>query len=165
MSNRKRTRSVDCEVNTTGLNGDGQTITKALRQTGDCQQIIPGDPLKQSGTTTAFWRKHEQTRTPLSGKKVEEEEEEVKEEEEEVEKEEEEEEVKEEEEEEEEKEEEEKVKAEEEEEKETRGGCLIYIVEKKLSSGHLAHLRRVAKKKGFALASTVRSVLHVSPIR
>lgn len=34
--------------------------------------------------------------------------------------------------------------------------CLVYIAEKKLSAGHLAHLKGVAKKKGFMLASKVR---------
>ena len=34
--------------------------------------------------------------------------------------------------------------------------CLVYIVEKKVSSGHLSHLRAVARKKGFPLATTVR---------
>lgn len=33
---------------------------------------------------------------------------------------------------------------------------LIYIVEKKLSAGHLSHLKGVATKKGFPLASSVR---------
>lgn len=34
--------------------------------------------------------------------------------------------------------------------------CLIYIVEKKLSSGHLLHLKTVARKKGFPLATSAR---------
>lgn len=34
--------------------------------------------------------------------------------------------------------------------------CLIYIVEKKLSSGHLSHLKTVARKKEFPLATSAR---------
>lgn len=34
--------------------------------------------------------------------------------------------------------------------------CLIYIVDKKLSSGHLSHLKTVARKKGFPLATSAR---------
>ena len=34
--------------------------------------------------------------------------------------------------------------------------CLIYLVGKKLSSGHLSHLRGIASKKGFNLASSLR---------
>jgi len=36
--------------------------------------------------------------------------------------------------------------------------CLIYIVEKKISSGHLSHLKTVARKKGFPLATSARLV-------
>lgn len=36
--------------------------------------------------------------------------------------------------------------------------CLVYIVEKKVSSGHLSHLRAVARKKGFPLTTTVRLI-------
>lgn len=35
--------------------------------------------------------------------------------------------------------------------------CLIYIDDRKISSGHLAHLKTVAKRKGFPLADTIRS--------
>ncbi len=34
--------------------------------------------------------------------------------------------------------------------------CLIYIVEKKISSGHLSHLKEIAKKKGFSVANFIR---------
>ena len=38
-----------------------------------------------------------------------------------------------------------------------RPSCTIYIVEKKISSGHLSHLKGVAKKKGFSIANFIRS--------
>ena len=34
--------------------------------------------------------------------------------------------------------------------------CLVYIVEKKISSGHLSHLKGIANKKGFSLATILR---------
>ncbi|XP_064382969.1 DNA-directed DNA/RNA polymerase mu-like isoform X2 [Halichondria panicea] len=40
--------------------------------------------------------------------------------------------------------------------------CLIYIVEKKISSGHLSHLKEIAKKKGFSVANFIsQDVTHV----
>lgn len=43
------------------------------------------------------------------------------------------------------------------------GSChyLIYIDNRKISSGHLAHLKTVAKRKGFALTDTIRLVMRV----
>ena len=37
-----------------------------------------------------------------------------------------------------------------------REKCMIYIVDKRISSGHLAHLKGVAQKKGFNIATSVR---------
>ena len=39
-----------------------------------------------------------------------------------------------------------------------RANCCIYIVDKKISSGHLSHLKGVAKKKGFTIATTIRFI-------
>ena len=39
---------------------------------------------------------------------------------------------------------------------ETGRPCLVFIVEKKVSSGHLNHLKGVAKKKGFSVTSKLR---------
>ena len=38
------------------------------------------------------------------------------------------------------------------------GRCIIYIDDKKISSGHLTHLKTVAKRKGFTLADSIRLV-------
>ena len=37
-----------------------------------------------------------------------------------------------------------------------RPACRVYIVEKKLSSGRLSHLRAIAKRKGIPLADSIR---------
>ena len=39
---------------------------------------------------------------------------------------------------------------------EQRPVCRVYIVEKKLSSGRLSHLRGIAQKKGIPLADIIR---------
>ena len=39
--------------------------------------------------------------------------------------------------------------------------CLIYIVEKKISSGHLSHLKGIAKKKGFSVANFIRFAVNL----
>ncbi len=36
--------------------------------------------------------------------------------------------------------------------------CLIYIVEKKISSGHLSLLKEIANKKGFPIADSIKFV-------